>query len=66
MSVWGSFAASAKMLDLHLPSAPSERPLTNSFPQKGEMILQRVRPPLLETPFAVFDQGAFTPNDRFY
>jgi hypothetical protein len=30
------------------------------------MILQRTRPPLLETPFKVFDKGVFTPNDRFY
>ncbi len=30
------------------------------------MILQRTHPPLLETPFAVFDEGVFTPNDRFY
>ena len=30
------------------------------------MILQRTRPPLLETPFEVFDQGVFTPNDRFF
>jgi hypothetical protein len=30
------------------------------------MILQRTGPPLLETPFEVFDQGVFTPNDRFY
>ena len=30
------------------------------------MVLQRARPPLLETPFEVFDQGIFTPNDRFY
>jgi DMSO/TMAO reductase YedYZ molybdopterin-dependent catalytic subunit len=37
-----------------------------NFPQKGAMILQRTRPPLLETPFEVFDQGVFTPNDRFY
>jgi DMSO/TMAO reductase YedYZ molybdopterin-dependent catalytic subunit len=64
--VSGSFGASAETLDLHLPSAPSIRPLTGSFPQKGEMILQRTRPPLLETPFAVFDKGVFTPNDQFY
>ena len=25
------------------------------------MILQRTRPPLLETPFEVFDKGVFTP-----
>ena len=30
------------------------------------MILQRTRPPLLETPFEVFDQGVFTPNDQFF
>ena len=30
------------------------------------MVLQRTRPPLLETPFEVFDHGVFTPNDRFF
>ena len=30
------------------------------------MILQRTRPPLLETPFEVFDRGVFTPNDQFF
>jgi DMSO/TMAO reductase YedYZ molybdopterin-dependent catalytic subunit len=30
------------------------------------MILQRTRPPLLETPFEVFDKGVFTPNDQCY
>jgi DMSO/TMAO reductase YedYZ molybdopterin-dependent catalytic subunit len=30
------------------------------------MILQRTRPPLLETPFEVFDRGVFTPNDSFF
>jgi DMSO/TMAO reductase YedYZ molybdopterin-dependent catalytic subunit len=49
-----------------LPGGPQERPLTRAFPQKGEMILQRTRPPLLETPFAVFDRGVFTPNDQFF
>ena len=49
-----------------LPGGPDERDLTGAFPQKGAMILQRTRPPLLETPFEVFDQGAFTPNDRFF
>jgi len=42
------------------------RPLTSDFPQKSNMILQRTRPPLLETPFEVFDQGVLTPSDRFY
>ena len=58
-SAWGQAA-------VELPFAPSERALTKGFPQKGPMILQRTRPPLLETPFEVFDRGVFTPNDSFY
>ena len=58
-SAWGQAA-------VELPFEPSERTLTNGFPQKGTMILQRTRPPLLETPFEVFDRGVFTPNDCFY
>jgi DMSO/TMAO reductase YedYZ molybdopterin-dependent catalytic subunit len=42
------------------------RPLTRDYPQKGEMILQRSTPPLLETPMSVFDAHDFTPNDRFF
>ena len=49
-----------------LPGGPNERPLATDYPTKGAMILQRTRPPLLETPFEVFDQGVFTPNDRFF
>ena len=48
------------------PFVNGGRNLVNTFPQKGAMVLQRARPPLLETPFEVFDQGIFTPNDRFY
>ncbi|MDE1917052.1 MAG: molybdopterin-dependent oxidoreductase [Sphingomonadales bacterium] len=54
------------MVDLGLPGKPSRRPLTRAFPQKGEMILQRMRPPLLETPMEVFDKHILTPNDQFY
>ena len=54
------------VIDLPLPGGPKRRDLTTAFPQKGAMILQRSRPPLLETPFEVFDKGVFTPNDRFY
>jgi DMSO/TMAO reductase YedYZ molybdopterin-dependent catalytic subunit len=53
-------------IELPLPGGPRERALTTAFPQKGTMILQRTRPPLLETPFEVFDRGVFTPNDQFY
>ena len=55
-----------KTIDLPLPGGPGARQVTTAFPQKGQMILQRTRPPLLETPFEVFDKGVFTPNDQFY
>jgi DMSO/TMAO reductase YedYZ molybdopterin-dependent catalytic subunit len=58
--------ALAKTIQLPLPGGPDTRSLTTEFPQKGSMILQRTRPPLLETPFEVFDRGVFTPNDRFF
>jgi DMSO/TMAO reductase YedYZ molybdopterin-dependent catalytic subunit len=53
-------------VNLGLPIGPTRRELTVAFPQKAEMILQRTRPPLLETPFEVFDRGVFTPNDQFF
>lgn len=59
-------AWAADSVNLPLPGGPEERPLTTTFPQKGQMILQRTRPPLLETPFDVFDRGVFTPNDQFF
>ena len=59
-------AWAADTVDLRLNGQPHQRELTTAFPQKGAMVLQRTRPPLLETPFEVFDQGVFTPNDRFF
>src|SRR4029077_18038396 len=53
-------------INLDLPGGPERRSITTAFPQKGRMILQRSRPPLLETPFDVFDRGVFTPNDQFF
>ena len=53
-------------VELALPGGPERRSITTAFPQKGRMILQRSRPPLLETPFDVFDRGVFTPNEEFF
>ena len=61
---WAGDAAGSVKLGLN--GGPAERTLTTAFPQKEQMILQRTRPPLLETPWEVFDQGVFTPNDRFF
>src|SRR5258708_256226 len=44
-------------IDLPLPSGPRQRSITTAFPQKRAMILQRTRPPLLETPFEAFDNS---------
>ena len=59
-------ALAQRTVDLGLPGGPGLRSLTRAFPQKGEMILQRTTPPLLETPMSVFDGAILTPNDRHY
>lgn len=59
-------AGAQGLVDLRLPGGPSDRPLSTRFPGKGEMIVQRIHPPLLETPIEVFDGDVFTPNDRFF
>ena len=37
-----------------------------TFPQKRPLIVQTSRPPQLETPFGVFNDGLITPNDAFF
>ncbi|TYL89507.1 molybdopterin-dependent oxidoreductase [Bradyrhizobium rifense] len=66
LALAGSSAWADQSMRLPFASGPQERPITHDFPQKGPMILQRTRPPLLETPMEVFDRGVFTPNDQFY
>src|SRR6476620_681779 len=48
-----------------LPLANGERPLVK-YPQKRPMIGLTSRPPQLETPFAIFNDGAITPNNAFF
>jgi DMSO/TMAO reductase YedYZ molybdopterin-dependent catalytic subunit len=62
LPVWSE----SNTVNLGLPTGPTQRELTTVFPQKAGMILQRTRPPLLETPFEVFDRSVFTPNDQFF
>src|ERR1041385_5418053 len=50
---------------LSLPFANGKRQLVK-FPQKRPLILLTSRPPQLETPFSVFNQGVLTPNDAFF
>src|SRR5581483_9871507 len=48
-----------------LPFAHGERDLV-AYPQKRPLIRVTTRPPQLETPFAVFNDGLITPNDTFF
>ena len=48
-----------------LPIGNGERPLVK-YPQKRPMIGMTSRPPQLETPFSVFNDGPITPNDAFF
>jgi len=48
-----------------LPFDNGERPLVK-YPQKRPMIRLTSRPPQLETPFAIFNDGAITPNNAFF
>jgi DMSO/TMAO reductase YedYZ molybdopterin-dependent catalytic subunit len=50
---------------VQLPFAGGERTLAR-FPGKRPLIKLTERPPQLETPFAVFDDGVITPNDAFF
>jgi DMSO/TMAO reductase YedYZ molybdopterin-dependent catalytic subunit len=51
--------------NISLPFANGARRLVQ-FPQKRPLILLTTRPPQLETPFSVFNEGIFTPNDAFF
>ncbi len=48
-----------------LPFANGHRDLI-AYPQKRPLIVLTSRPPQLETPFAVFNDGVLTPNDAFF
>jgi DMSO/TMAO reductase YedYZ molybdopterin-dependent catalytic subunit len=48
-----------------LPFGNGERPLV-TYPQKRQMIGLTSRPPQLETPFAVYNDGVITPNNAFF
>jgi DMSO/TMAO reductase YedYZ molybdopterin-dependent catalytic subunit len=50
---------------VRLPFENGERPLI-AYPQKRPLLRLTTRPPQLETPFPVFDQGVITANDAFF
>ena len=48
-----------------MPFAHGERALVK-YPQKRPLIRVTARPPQLETPMSVFNEGVITPNDAFF
>ena len=48
-----------------MPFENGERPLAK-YPQKRPLIGLTSRPPQLETPFSVFNDGPITPNNAFF
>lgn len=63
--IGGSSLASFAAQTITLPIGNGERPLVK-YPQKRPMIGLTQRPPQLETPFAVFNDGPITPNNAFF
>jgi len=64
--VTGLTSAKALALDTAtLPFDNGERPLVR-YRQKRPMIGLTSRPPQLETPFSIFNDGAITPNNAFF
>src|SRR5580692_3615665 len=61
----GKLAPATASEMVNLPFGNGERPLV-AYPGKRPLIVATSRPPQLETPFSVFDEGVFTPNDAFF
>ncbi|MCJ2131413.1 molybdopterin-dependent oxidoreductase [Methylobacterium sp. E-045] len=61
----GRSAQGAGTDDVMLPFGNGERALVK-YPGKRPLIQMTSRPPQLETPFSVFDEGPITSNDAFF
>jgi sulfite dehydrogenase len=60
-----ALAGNALAATITLPFENGEREMV-AYPQKRPLILLTARPPQLETPFAVYNDGVITPNDAFF
>ena len=60
-----SRSAFAQAATIDLPLVNGRRNLV-AYPEKRPLIVLTSRPPQLETPFEVFNDGLFTPNDAFF
>ena len=63
--VGGGLSRSLATDAITLPFERGHRPLV-AFPQKRPLMVMTTRPPQLETPFQIFNESVFTPNDAFF
>jgi DMSO/TMAO reductase YedYZ molybdopterin-dependent catalytic subunit len=61
----GISGCAAQPRTIDLPIANGARNLV-AYPEKRPLIVLTSRPPQLETPFEVFNEGLLTPNDAFF
>ena len=66
-SLLGSYSglAQAAATETELPFGNGQRKLV-AYPEKRPLIVLTSRPPQLETPFEIFNEGIITPNDAFF
>jgi DMSO/TMAO reductase YedYZ molybdopterin-dependent catalytic subunit len=68
----GAVIAAAGTVPLRGLAATESQPFANgtrdlvTYPQKRPLMRITARPPHLETPFSVFNEGVITPNDAFF
>ncbi|ACL62730.1 molybdopterin-dependent oxidoreductase [Methylobacterium nodulans] len=62
---FATLARAAAPESVTLPFGNGKHPLV-AYPGKRPLIQMTSRPPQLETPFSVFDEGVITPNDAFF
>ena len=59
------FARATSPERIELPFSRGHRSLV-AFPEKRPLMVMTTRPPQLETPFPIFNENIFTPNDAFF
>jgi DMSO/TMAO reductase YedYZ molybdopterin-dependent catalytic subunit len=66
-AAFGALGTTSRAADatIELPMSNGRRRLV-AYPGKRPLIVLTSRPPQLETPFEVFDEGLLTPNDAFF
>ncbi len=62
---WSALARGQTAPTVELPFVNGKRSLV-AFPEKRPLIVLTSRPPQLETPWGVYNEGIITPNDAFF